>query len=125
MDSGTNFWLALDQLIATSGITLDRPKGSAHPRYPDLIYPVDYGYLENTQAMDGGGVDVWVGSLPGRGLTAVICTVDLRKRDAELKLLLGCTADEQRAILAVHNRHYQAGLLVERPSLPDMTGHKG
>jgi inorganic pyrophosphatase len=120
-----HFWLTLDQLIAASAVTVDRPKGSAHPRYPDLIYPVDYGYLANTQAMDGGGLDVWVGSLPGRPLTAVVCTVDRLKRDAEIKLLLGCTAEEQRAILKVHNSEYQAGLLIERAQGPAATDAKG
>ena len=28
----------------------------------DFVYSVDYGYLENTTAMDGGGIDVWKGS---------------------------------------------------------------
>jgi len=111
----SNFWLALDQLMATSEIVIDRPKGSAHPRYPDFIYPVDYGYLANTRAMDGGGLDVWVGGLPDRRLTAVICTVDLLKHDAEIKLLLGCSAAEQRVILELHNADSQSGILVERP----------
>jgi len=115
MDTSGNFWLALDRLVAASEIIIDRPKGSAHPRYQDFIYPADYGYLANTQAMDGGGLDVWVGSLPGRQLTGVICTVDLLKRDVELKLLLGCSADEQRIILGLHNADSQSGMLVERP----------
>ncbi len=113
-----SFWLMLDQLVATSEIVIDRPRGSAHPRYPDFVYPVDYGYLANTQVMDGGGLDVWVGSLPGRALTGVICTVDVLKRDVELKLLLGCTPAEQRVILEAHNAYSQAGILVERPPRP-------
>ena len=36
-------------------------------------------------------------------MTAVICTVDLGKRDAEIKLLLGCTPSEAQVILQVHN----------------------
>ncbi len=115
MGTSDDFWLALDRLVAASEIVVDRPKGSAHPRYRDFIYPADYGYLANTRAMDGGGLDVWVGSLPDRQLTAVICTVDLLKRDVELKLLLGCSADEQRIILEVHNAESQSGMLVERP----------
>ncbi len=115
MDTSGNFWLALDQLIAASEIIIDRPKGSAHPRCADFIYPADYGYLANTRVMDGGGLDVWVGSLPDRKLTAVICTVDLLKRDVELKLLLGCSADEQSIILELHNAYSQSGMLVERP----------
>lgn len=115
MEPGAEFWQKLDELVATSEIIIDRPRGTAHPRYPDLIYPVDYGYLARTQAMDGGGLDVWVGSLPDQVLTGVVCTVDLHKRDAELKLLLGCTPAEQRMILKVHNADSQAGLWVERP----------
>lgn len=117
-----NFWQALDRLAAESRLVIDRPQGSAHPRYPDFIYPYDYGYLENTTAMDGGGIDAWVGSLSEKQVTAVICTVDLTKRDAEIKLLLGCTPREAQEILRLHNDQHQFGLLIERGEnldLPD------
>ena len=109
------FWSHLDALVSSSRLVIDRPAGTPHPRYPDFIYPFDYGYLEGTRSMDGGGIDAWVGSLPERRVTAVIVTVDLGKRDAELKLLLGCTPPEARAILATHNSGSQAGLLIFRP----------
>ena len=51
------FWAALEQLANNSEIIIDRPKGSAHPKYPDFIYRVDYGYLKNTSSMDGQGID--------------------------------------------------------------------
>ena len=57
-----DFGSALDELVANSEIVIDRPKGTAHPRFPDFIYKVDYGYLNHTTSMDGGGIDVWVGS---------------------------------------------------------------
>ncbi len=37
------------------------------------------------------------------------------KRDTELKLLLGCTRQEMRRILAQHNSAMQGGILIERP----------
>ena len=40
------FWELLDSLVKDSEIVIDRPKGTAHPRYPDSIYKVDYGYLK-------------------------------------------------------------------------------
>lgn len=52
------FWEALDVLLAGGEIVIDRPKGSAHPRYPHMIYPLDYGYLAGSASMDGGGIDV-------------------------------------------------------------------
>ena len=34
---------------------IDRPKDSP---YPDIIYPLDYSYLEDTYSSDNGGIDV-------------------------------------------------------------------
>ena len=109
-----NFWDKLDRLVANGTIRIDRPAGSAHPRYPLFMYPFDYGYLEGAVSSDGGGLDVWVGSLPDRTVTAVLCTVDLEKQDAELKILLGCAPEEARQIAAIHNAGGQAGILIER-----------
>ena len=77
----SEFWAALDKLAETSQIVIDRPKGSAHPRFTQYIYPLDYGYLEGTSSMDGEGIDLWLGTDPAKKLTAILCTVDLIKRD--------------------------------------------
>ena len=108
------FWNALDVLVDESEIVIDRPRGSAHPRYPDYIYPVDYGYLRSTTSMDGGGIDVWCGSAGG-GVNAVICTVDLLKKDSEIKILMGCTEAETALIYETHNdSQYMKGILIRR-----------
>jgi inorganic pyrophosphatase len=111
-----HFWSRLASLVAGAPIVVDRPKGSAHPTIPSLIYPLDYGYLSGTQSGDGHGIDVWIGSLKRRAITGVICTVDLSKRDAEVKILLGCTLAEQKRILSIHNYRLgsQGGVLVRR-----------
>ena len=75
-----DFWRALDSLVDNSEIVIDRPKGTAHPKYPDFIYKVDYGYLKNTSSMDGAGIDVWIGS-GEKKIDAIMCIVDLMKRD--------------------------------------------
>ena len=97
------FWQRLDALLERSQIVIDRPKGSHHPRFQEIVYALDYGYLDGTTSADGEGVDVWLGSEPERGLNAVICTVDLDKGDAEMKLMLGCTNDEMRYIEDFYN----------------------
>ena len=51
-----DFWKALDELVRNSEIVIDRPRGSAHPRFPNFIYKVDYGYLKDTASMDGAGM---------------------------------------------------------------------
>ena len=102
MTSNAIFWHEIAQLTKTNPILIDRPKGSAHPRYPEVIYPLDYGYVENTTSADGGGIDVWFGSLNTKMLTGILCTFDTLKRDAEIKLLIGCTEDDIPVIQEFH-----------------------
>lgn len=99
----TSFWHEMGQLIKANAIVIDRPKGFPHPRYPELIYPLDYGYLENTTAGDGDGIDVWMGSLASKTLTGILCTFDKIKRDAEIKLLIGCSHENIHIIQKFHN----------------------
>jgi len=35
---------------------------TSHPKYPDIIYEVDYGYFKKTTSMDDGGIDVCKGT---------------------------------------------------------------
>ena len=110
-----DFWNALDELVATSEIVIDRPKGTAHPRFPDFIYKVDYGYLNHTTSMDGGGIDVWVGTDKEKKVDAIMCIVDLMKRDSEIKILIGCTEEEKRLVYQTHNEtQYMKGVLIRR-----------
>ena len=110
-----DFWEALDVLVAGSEIIVDRSKGSTHPRFPSLIYPLDYGYLKGTTAMDGGGIDIWRGSLIQPTVDAIICTVDLMKKDSEIKVLLGCTLEEMKIAYEFHNQgSVMKGMLIKR-----------
>ncbi len=109
------FWAAVDSLVTGSEIVIDRPKGTAHPRYPSLIYPVDYGYLKGTTSMDGAGIDVWVGTVENRRASAIICTVDVLKKDSEIKILIGCTEAETEMVYETHNgTAYMHGVLIRR-----------
>ena len=112
-----DFWNALDELVSNSEIVIDRPRGSAHPRFPNFIYKVDYGYLKDTASMDGAGIDVWVGS-GEKKIDAIMCIVDLMKRDSEIKILVGCTEEEKLEVYKTHNEtQYMKGILIRR-SIP-------
>lgn len=114
MHNNRDFWAALDKLADNSEIVIDRPKGTAHPKYPDYIYKVDYGYLKDTSSMDGAGIDVWVGS-GEKKIDAIMCIVDLLKRDSEIKILIGCTEEEKQIIYQTHNEtEYMKGILIRR-----------
>lgn len=110
-----DFWQMIDELIVSSEIVIDRPKGSTHPRFPNIIYKVDYGYLKNTSSMDGAGIDIWRGSKENKTADAVICTVDIMKKDSEIKILIGCTEKEKEIIYQFHNEsQYMKGILINR-----------
>lgn len=114
MQNNIEFWNAIDELVNNSEIVIDRPKGTSHPKYPDFIYRVDYGYLKDTTSMDGAGIDVWVGSGEKKA-DAIMCIVDLMKKDSEIKILIGCTEEEKQTVYETHNESpFMKGVLIRR-----------
>ena len=111
----SNFWNFLHELVVQSEIMVDRPKGSRHPRYPHVIYPLDYGYLVGTSSSDGGGIDVWLGSDGTRRITGLLCTVDRLKKDSEIKVCIGCTAAEMATIQQFHDSSFMGCILIQTP----------
>lgn len=110
------FFEALARLVRMSEVVVNRPRGTAHPRIPDAVYPADYGYLAGTTSADGEGIDVFLGSGDRAVVSAVILTADATKRDAEIKLLLGCTPEETATIQRfVADVLRIGGFLVESP----------
>lgn len=48
-------------------------------------------------------------------MDAVICIVDLAKRETEIKLLIGCTDDEKEIVYRFHNQtELMKGILICR-----------
>ena len=41
-------------------VTVDRPLGSVHPKHEDILYPVNYGYVEGIMAGDGEWQDAYI-----------------------------------------------------------------
>ena len=98
MTSESEFWQAMERLIAESEIVIERARGTRHPEHPQIVYPLDYGCLKGTSSSDGEEIDLFLGSESSRRLNGAFVTVDLEKRDCEIKLLIGCTADEIRTV---------------------------
>ena len=73
----------------TVQITIDRPIGSAHPQYPDTVYPVNYGYLPDVSGGDGEAQDVYLlgVSEPVEQYTAKVIALISRQDDNEDKLV--------------------------------------
>lgn len=104
------FWQKLDSLILSSNVVISQEKGTHHPKYLNMVYPVDYGFLEDTN-----NIKVFKGSEKRSVVDAVMVVADILKRDLEVKLLWGCTPEEEERILRFINQtDYQKGMLIRR-----------
>jgi inorganic pyrophosphatase len=118
MEFDNDFWKYLNKLVKENEIIIDRPKGTRHPKYNDMVYEFDYGYINNTKTTDGGGIDVFKGSLHNKNVNTIMCTIDLLKKDIEIKLLIGCTVIEKRKIYAFLNKSENMKALIIEKNIP-------
>lgn len=80
-----------DNIIGqTVTVTVDRSLGSVHPDYPDLYYPVNYGYIENIMGGDGDWQDAYILGVdePLESFTGKVIAVAVRQDDNESKLVV-------------------------------------
>lgn len=108
-------WEAWAQCIERNGLTIERPRATAHPDYPSVVYPLDYGFVNDTRSTDREPIDVFVGR-GTTGLVGVILTTDHRQQDREAKLLYDCTPTEIYTVQGFINydRSLLEGVLVLR-----------
>ena len=68
-------------------VVIDRPLGSAHPKYLSMVYPINYGYVPGIFAGDGAEQDVYVLGVdtPLPVFTGVVVAVVRRGNDVEDK----------------------------------------
>ena len=111
------FWQKLDTLYLSSKFVVDRPRNTCHYKYSNLIYPVDYGYLCDTTGSDQAPIDVFKGSEKSNLVQSVVVSADILKKDCEVKLLIGCSEEEELEILEFLNQtEFQKAVLIRRGS---------
>ncbi len=111
-------WAQWAATIREHGIVIERPRGSCHPRYPDTVYPLDYGYVPHTVGGDGAEVDIFVGTMT-TGLRAILVTHDALKGDNEIKLLWNISEGAIARAHAFVNEGSQSGYIVRRTESMD------
>lgn len=108
------YWNILDEFIKSNNIIIDRRKGSVHPKYENMTYPVDYGFIANTKSMDGGGIDIFVGDEKEKKINGIICIADRVKNDSEIKIIYGCNEVEIKVILDfLNNSDYMKAIFIK------------
>ena len=86
--------------------TIDRPLGRPHPNHPDMIYPINYGYVDGLFAGDGDYQDVYLFGVdePVKTYTGKIVGVYHRLNDCEDKWIVtpdGTKPDEEEILRTI------------------------
>ncbi len=97
-------------------VVMDRPLGSKHPEY-ELIYPINYGYLENTVGGDGEEVDAYVIGVfePLDTFEGYVVAVISREDDVEIKLVVSrekykYNEEQIKALTEFQERFYKSSI---------------
>lgn len=79
---------------------MDRPKGSVHPRYMEMRYPINYGYIEGVIAPDGEEQDAYILGIdePVERFMGKVIAVVHRIDDIEDKWIVAPENDIEKAI---------------------------
>ncbi len=95
-------------------VSIDRPLGSRHPDYPDMIYPVNYGYIRGMLAPDGEEQDAYVLGIdkPAREVVGRVIAIIHREDDVEDKWVVApdgvlFTEDQIRSLVSFQERYFK------------------
>lgn len=116
-DSPLRFWLGRQVAVV-----VDRPLGSRHPRHPDTVYPVNYGYIPNTEAGDLEPIDAYIlgVDVPVSSFIGEVVAIVIRRDDVEGKLVVGpagttaSRGDIERAI-RFQEQYFDSYVIVAHP----------
>lgn len=99
-------------------ICVDRPLGSAHPRFPETFYTVNYGFVPDTESGDGEPLDAYVLGIdePLEQFTGRCVAVLRRLHEDDDKLILvpdGFDPDDAaiRRATAFQERYFESEIL--------------
>lgn len=115
IENNAFFWQKLDTLLLASSFELKQAAGTAHPEFANLIYPVNYGTLQDTLSPDQQGIAMFKGSISSHQVNAILVAADILNKDVEVKFLVGCSVSEEENILRfVNQTDFQKAVLIRR-----------
>lgn len=82
-------------------VKVDRPLGSVHPNHSDIIYPINYGYIEGIFALDGEEMDAYILGVdnPVDSYTGEVIAIIKRENDVEDKLVVANKSFSKKEII--------------------------
>lgn len=112
-DNNAYFWQKVDTIFLSSNVHIIRHKGEVHPQFKNLVYPTEYGHLDETG--NGNPISVYMGTKNHSEITGLIVAADILQKTIDVKLLLGCTEEEVNDVLHFLNQtDFQKTVLIRR-----------
>ena len=100
-------------------VTVDRPLGSRHPNHPDLLYTVNYGYINGIIAADGEEQDVYILGVytPLKTFRGMVIGILHRLNDVEDKWIVApegirLSREEILELVWFQERYFQTELFI-------------
>lgn len=116
-ENNAYFWQKVDTLYLSSNLHIIHKKGEVHSYFKNMIYPVNYGKLEDTAETGNTGISVYLGSGSHNVVTSLMVAADILEKSLDVKILVGCTDDETEQVLRFLNQtDYQKTVLIRRGS---------
>ncbi len=113
-ENNAYFWQKLDTFYFSGEYEVKHKKGDHHSEYPNLVYPVEVGCLEETNG-EHEGVNVYRGSGSMYSITGLVIAVDILGKTLDVKMLVGCSEEEVEEILRFLNQtDYQKTVLIRK-----------
>ena len=116
-------------------VTIDRPLGTRHPNHPDILYPVNYGYIPGIMAPDGEEQDAYIlgVEVPVAEFTGEVIAIVRRMDDVEDKWVVApvgtrLSREEIQTRLAFQERYFHSEILLKYRSqikMPDAAPASG
>ncbi|MBE6572742.1 MAG: inorganic pyrophosphatase [Ruminococcaceae bacterium] len=100
-------------------IVVDRPLGSRHPKHENIVYPINYGYVEGFFAADGEEQDVYIlgVDVPVREFVGRVIAIIHRKNDVEDKWVaaperMTFSIDEIRKLVDFQEKYFDSQIIL-------------
>lgn len=114
-ENNAYFWQKVDTLFLSNDVKVTKKKGDVHDTFRNLVYPLDYGRIEDLASVSGKGVGVYLGSGNRHQVTALAVAADILAKELDVKILAGCTEEEVSQVLHYLNQtDFQKTVLIRR-----------
>lgn len=112
-ENNAYFWQKVDTLLLSSSINVKCKKGTSHIKYPTMNYPLDFGYIGEDKNSDGS-ISFYLGSKSDECDTMIVA-VDILSKEIDVKLLIGCSEQEEDEVIRFLNHtDFQKTIIVRR-----------